>query len=244
MSIAHRLVAHRGLPVRFPENTLAGAEAAIACGARFLEVDVQLTRDGVPVLVHDRRLERLCGRDLDLFELDLADIAGLDFNEPGRLGPDLTPAPVGRLADLATVVARHPELRLFVELKPESLEHFGREPMVAAAAAAVAACAGQVVFISFDLPALEVVRLMGGFPVGVVHHHWAFHRDPVLARLAPEYFFCSKAELPAAGALGLDGRLLAVYETVSPGEAADLLARGVDLVETFDFCAMAKRLGG
>ncbi|GAA0671238.1 glycerophosphodiester phosphodiesterase [Kitasatospora atroaurantiaca] len=52
-------VAHRGDPYRFRENTLASVESALAAGADAVEVDVQLTRDGVPVLLHDRTLERL-----------------------------------------------------------------------------------------------------------------------------------------------------------------------------------------
>ena len=55
------LVAHRGYTLHYPENTLVGLEAAIKAGARYLEVDVQLSADKVPVLFHDRNLQRLCG---------------------------------------------------------------------------------------------------------------------------------------------------------------------------------------
>lgn len=52
-------VAHRGDPYRYRENTLASVESALAAGADAVEVDVQLTRDGVPVLLHDLTLNRL-----------------------------------------------------------------------------------------------------------------------------------------------------------------------------------------
>ncbi|MEV7119574.1 glycerophosphodiester phosphodiesterase [Kitasatospora griseola] len=54
-----RAVAHRGDPYQHRENTLPAVTAALAAGADAVEVDVQLTKDGVPVLLHDQTLERL-----------------------------------------------------------------------------------------------------------------------------------------------------------------------------------------
>jgi glycerophosphoryl diester phosphodiesterase len=48
------LIAHRGYHAAAPENTLAAFEAAIMVGASGIETDVRISRDGVPVLVHDR----------------------------------------------------------------------------------------------------------------------------------------------------------------------------------------------
>jgi glycerophosphoryl diester phosphodiesterase len=48
------LIAHRGYHAAAPENTLAAFEAAIMVGASGIETDVRITRDGVPVLIHDR----------------------------------------------------------------------------------------------------------------------------------------------------------------------------------------------
>ncbi len=52
------VIAHRGGRALAPENTLAAAERARAAGADLWEFDVQLTRDGVPILVHDETLDR------------------------------------------------------------------------------------------------------------------------------------------------------------------------------------------
>lgn len=52
------VIGHRGNPVVAPENTLRSIESAFAVGADVVEVDVRLTRDGVPVLFHDDTLER------------------------------------------------------------------------------------------------------------------------------------------------------------------------------------------
>ena len=59
-------VAHRGDPYRVRENTLLSVRSALDHGADAVEIDVRVTRDGVPVLLHDSTLERLWGHDLRL----------------------------------------------------------------------------------------------------------------------------------------------------------------------------------
>ncbi|MEZ4330642.1 MAG: glycerophosphodiester phosphodiesterase [Myxococcota bacterium] len=60
--VAHPIViGHRGAAGDHPENTLPSFEAALADGAAILESDVHVTADGVPILLHDPTLERVCG---------------------------------------------------------------------------------------------------------------------------------------------------------------------------------------
>jgi glycerophosphoryl diester phosphodiesterase len=65
-----------------PENTIAAFEAAIAAGADGIEFDVRLTRDGVPVVIHDETLYRThgirrCVGDMTLSELNKFDVPSL-----------------------------------------------------------------------------------------------------------------------------------------------------------------------
>ncbi|MFJ6436485.1 glycerophosphodiester phosphodiesterase [Streptomyces sp. NPDC091416] len=62
-------VAHRGDPYRVRENTLLSIRSALDRGADAVEIDVRVTRDGVPVLLHDATLERLWGHDVRLDRL-------------------------------------------------------------------------------------------------------------------------------------------------------------------------------
>ncbi len=55
------LIAHRGASAETPENTLAAFRRALALEVDGIELDVRLTRDGVPVVFHDARLRRLTG---------------------------------------------------------------------------------------------------------------------------------------------------------------------------------------
>ncbi|MEU1333904.1 glycerophosphodiester phosphodiesterase [Streptomyces sp. NPDC005865] len=70
-------VAHRGDPYRVRENTLPSLRSALDRGADAVEVDVRLTSDGVPVLLHDATLERLWGYERPLAALSAAEVEGL-----------------------------------------------------------------------------------------------------------------------------------------------------------------------
>ncbi|MEV8097654.1 glycerophosphodiester phosphodiesterase [Kitasatospora sp. NPDC085879] len=100
-------VAHRGDPYRFRENTLRSVESAAAAGADAVEVDVRLTRDGVPVLLHDATLERLWGDPRPLDRLTLDELAGI--GEPG--GPRIP-----TLTEALKAVAETPGTRLMIDL--------------------------------------------------------------------------------------------------------------------------------
>ncbi len=74
-----QVIAHRGSSGAAAEHTLTAYELALAEGADSLECDVRLTRDGVLVCVHDRRIDRVSDGRGVLSTLELADLAQLDF---------------------------------------------------------------------------------------------------------------------------------------------------------------------
>ena len=74
-----QVVAHRGSSGSVAEHTLAAYELAVDEGADALECDVRLTRDGVLVCVHDRRVDRTSDGRGVVSALELAELAELDF---------------------------------------------------------------------------------------------------------------------------------------------------------------------
>ncbi len=81
-------IAHRGASANFPENTLAAFRAAVEAGAQMIELDVQASRDGALVVLHDETVERTTdgfGRvdAIELAELKRLD-AGVRFSERFR----------------------------------------------------------------------------------------------------------------------------------------------------------------
>ncbi|MEU5977344.1 glycerophosphodiester phosphodiesterase [Streptomyces sp. NPDC047315] len=67
-------VAHRGDPYLVRENTLPSLRSAVARGADAVEIDVRLTADGVPVLLHDAALKRMWRHDRPLKDLTHAEL--------------------------------------------------------------------------------------------------------------------------------------------------------------------------
>ena len=52
------LIAHRGGAAEAPENMLAAFRYSLSLGIRWFELDVQMSKDGVPVVIHDETLDR------------------------------------------------------------------------------------------------------------------------------------------------------------------------------------------
>ncbi|HEX2069232.1 MAG TPA: glycerophosphodiester phosphodiesterase family protein [Actinomycetota bacterium] len=75
------VVAHRGASALYPENTLQAFEGAIKAGADLVELDVRLTSDGVPVILHDLDVSITTDGTGRVHELTLADIKRLDASK-------------------------------------------------------------------------------------------------------------------------------------------------------------------
>ncbi len=233
-------VAHRGYRLHYPENTLLAIEAAGVAGARYVEVDVQLSQDEVPVLFHDDTLERVCGvggRVGDLRYEHLRDLAAQEFD---RFGYRYRHARIARLADLCAWLSEHPSVTAFVEIKEIAIAQFGAATVLERVLADIAPCARQCVLISFSLPFLEKAR--SRVTVGGVVTRWR-GRHAVLARIEPTYLFCDVKGLPVFGRITVPGVRTVVYEVADPALAKRLFARGVDLVETFAMGEMREALG-
>lgn len=54
-------IAHRGFAGKYPENTMLAFEKAVEAGCNGIELDVQLSKDGVPVIIHDEQMVRTTG---------------------------------------------------------------------------------------------------------------------------------------------------------------------------------------
>lgn len=79
-SLRPLVVAHRGNPEGFPDNSLAGVRSAVELGVDLVEVDVRLSRDGVPVLYHDAEVLRE-GRRVPVSKLEARELERLSLKE-------------------------------------------------------------------------------------------------------------------------------------------------------------------
>jgi len=108
------VMAHRGLSADAPENTLYAFSDAISVGADFIELDVQQTRDGVLVVMHDSNLKRTTGVNKDIWDVDYADIQNLDAGS--WFDPAYANARIPTLEETLQFVDKR--AKLDIEIKP------------------------------------------------------------------------------------------------------------------------------
>ena len=113
------IAAHRGGAGVRPENTQAAFDHAVGLGCSFLELDVHVTRDGVPVVIHDATVDRTTDGSGAVAGLSAAETAELDagyrFSEDGRSFPFRGKGI--RIPTLEEVFARYPKSWISVDLK-------------------------------------------------------------------------------------------------------------------------------
>jgi glycerophosphoryl diester phosphodiesterase len=157
------IVAHRGAAGAAPENTLASVERALADGTDWVEIDVQETRDGQVVVVHDSDFMKLAGDPLKVWEGDLAQVRALDVGrwfDPGFAGQRVPL--LGEVLD-----AVRGRARLVIELK-----YYGHDQRLEQRVVDLVEDAGmadQVAIMSLKLPGVQKVQaLRPGWHTGLL----------------------------------------------------------------------------
>jgi glycerophosphoryl diester phosphodiesterase len=227
------LCGHRGYPWHYPENTLTGFAAAVDAGARFIETDVQLTADEVPVLFHDANMKRLCGVNGAVRDFPLETLRRCHAADVERLGYRFAQEPIPTLAEFVAFVRRHPQVTAFVEIKRAALRRFGVSLVLNRVLRELKPALNQCVLISYSMEALAAARGRGYPRLGIVIDHWRERRREIVQQIRPEYVFCDADGLPWFGRVAFDKATIAVWEVTDPLRALRLGARGVQIVETF-----------
>jgi glycerophosphoryl diester phosphodiesterase len=107
------ITAHRGASRDAPENTLVAIRAAAQHGADLVEIDVQRTKDGVVVVLHDADLMRIASDPRKVWQLDYADFADIDVGSwyDARFAGERVPTLASALEEIRG------RTRLLIELK-------------------------------------------------------------------------------------------------------------------------------
>lgn len=219
--------AHRGASAVAPENTCAAFAAAVQAGAAGIELDVQLTRDRIPVVIHDETVDRTTDGSGRVQDLSFAEIRRLDAG--GWLGPSWRGEPV---PSLETVLDRFGgKVRLNIEVKDaragqlvaEMLQHCGTTSHVVS---------------TFDRTLLQMLRNTDAMlPLAVLLDQSDWHRALALASQLKAISFHPRLDLLSRPMLSLCGqRGLPVFPWTldEPLAARRLMQRGVAGVFTND----------
>jgi glycerophosphoryl diester phosphodiesterase len=98
-----RVIGHRGAPKRAPENTVAAFRLAAALGAGWVELDAKLSKDGVPMVIHDETVDRTTDGHGDVRATTAATLATLDAG--GWFSPDFRGEPLPTLETALRAIA-------------------------------------------------------------------------------------------------------------------------------------------
>ncbi|WP_244859946.1 glycerophosphodiester phosphodiesterase family protein [Nitrosococcus oceani] len=225
-----QLIAHRGYAKAFPENTLLSLDAAVSAGARFVEFDVQLTADAIPVVLHDDTLLRTAGHEVSIFDIESVNLKHICVNEAARFGPRFPEAQLSTLENIVLWLKELPEVTAFVEIKTQSLQRFGIQRAVAQVLRVLESVKAQCVSISFEPQVIAVARENNISATGWVLPTW----DLVTAlKLNPEYVFCNRTLVPSGWKNFAEYPWnWVIYEVVEIKEALEYAALGVEFIET------------
>ena len=220
------IIGHRCARAEAPENTLAGLRRAAALGARWVEVDVRLTADGVPVLLHDATLERTTTGRGALAGTTLAELARFDAGG-GEPAPTLA-------AFLSAALGFGIGVNL--ELKADPGEPDGAPEALARATLTIAQAlwphdAPPPLLSSFEPACLAAAaRAAPGWPRGLLLEEISPGWPAIAARVGASAIILDHTRLASAetvAALAADGRTVAVYTVNDPARARLLLSWGV-----------------
>ncbi|WFB85580.1 MULTISPECIES: glycerophosphodiester phosphodiesterase [Streptomyces] len=209
-------VAHRGDPYRHRENTIDSLRSALDRGADAVETDVRLTRDGVPVLLHDETLERLWEQDRPVRSLSAEEVRGLT---------------AGRVPTLAEALAATAGRRLLLDLPGAPGDRAVRRIVdvvrECGAADRVYYCAG----------AATMLRVRAADPAAEIALTWTTAAPPrpaLLAAVGPRWlnYRFGLVDRALADRVHADGLRLSVWTPDTRRTMRRLLSLGVDSITT------------
>ena len=210
------IIGHRGARAREPENTVRAVREGLKC-ADFAEVDVRLSADSVPVLMHDPTVERTTGEAGDVRALTFGELRTLDAGRGER---------VPALETVLAVAASYPGKGLCIEIKEPCAV-----PAVAAALRRIRP--DRLVVTSFHPNALMGIRRFApDVPLGLIAKKGCREAvaTAVKAGASSLFYLAGEDDAAAAAAAGEAGLALFFWTVNDPAgweRAASLGAAGV-----------------
>lgn len=236
-----RIYAHRGASRYAPENTLAAFQKSVKFGADAIELDVRLSKDNVPVVIHDATINRTSNGKGFVHELTLKQLKTYDFGS--SFSKTYAGEPIPTLEEVLHYIKDQP-IDLNIELKngpviPEDLEyrvlkvvnHYKLE--------------NRTVFSSFDHKSLYRLSLLNKhLNIGLILHinllNLFNYIDEIPFRLKsihPNHFYVTEEMLQLAHERDLD---VNVYTVNNKKLAKSYKELGIDGLITDDLLMFKK----
>ncbi len=224
-------IAHRGYASAYPENTLIALDAAFQAGAEYVEVDIQFTSDHIPVLFHDRDLQRLCQQSGAIHDYTFSELEQFNVSDSEKFSTKYSDNKITSLQVFIDYLKQHPQLKAFIELKRLMIDTFAEEQVLKILLPMFEGMNEQISFISYNQFILKKIHDSTDFATGIVVDKW----DDINTKAdwQPQWLFCSAEGLPENNeTLNIKSKI-AVFEVGNVGLAKHLLAKGITYLETF-----------
>lgn len=226
------LVARRGNAAEYPENTLPALKSAIDLGARFVELDVQLSADAVPMVIHDQDLVRTSGLSGVVSDMASGTLEQIDVHEPQRFGRKFLGTCIPRLTEALTIIEQRREITVFVGIGRASLAKFGHDRAVGQILHTLRPFKSRCVIVSFDFPALHRARVSSGCQIGWKLSAFDNHTRLKYEALKPDYLLCDREALPPDATLWRGPWRWMIHDAADIESALELGDRGADFIGT------------
>lgn len=191
------VIAHRGVSGTYPENTLSAFQAAIDLGAEMVELDVSISKDGIPVVVHDKTVDRTTDFEGDVQSFTLEELKKMEvgawFSEEFR-GEEF---PTLR----ESLELMKDEIAINIEIKTEAVSDEIEDGIVDKALQIVKELdmSSSVVFSSFDYRVMEQLNALDSQMPKALLYEASQSADLLPSELVQKYqvdvFNCSYRQL-------------------------------------------------
>lgn len=237
------LVGHRGWPAHYPENSLVGFKAAIKQGIPAIELDVQISRDAVPFVIHDKNLQRTSLNEGDIHQLNSEQLKQMSIDEPLRFNKRYAPEYLCSLETVIELIKQHSQLQLFIEIKKEVFKHFDYQNSWLILKPLLSKAAQQITLISYDEGFLDYVKTHSLIKIGWVLTHYDLNAQLIAKQINPNWLICNCQKIPEDNSPLWPGKWQwMLYDIVDAQTALHYVNRGVDAIETWDFKRLADDL--
>lgn len=233
-----KLVAHRGYMKRYPENSFVGLETSLKSGACMVEFDIQMNADHEFILLHDSDFRRTAARPEVLFDLKTSALSDISAHEPERFGDQFLTTPVPTLKQIMELVASYPDAMAFIEIKDESLTHWGLDFVMDKLHHALKHYVTQSVIIAFNSAALHHVKQRDLYRTGWVVKNYDEIHHQIADHLQPDYLICNHQKISDDIGLWQGNWSWMLYDITDPDLALQWASKGSEFIETCDIGSM------
>ncbi|MBY0377238.1 MAG: glycerophosphodiester phosphodiesterase [Gammaproteobacteria bacterium] len=222
------IIAHRGANALAPENTLEAFNLAYQMGADWIECDVVLTADGIPVILHDRSLWRTARKRVYIDKLNYAALKEYNVGRYFSKNHALTPVP--SLKDVLDLALQY-QRGINIEIKPALPEYAHETAERSWQVIAPYINRIPILVSSFEIEVLYWYQQHAPqVKLGYLLSHWQLDWQEKAKRLNAISIHCQEKLLTPKhlSALKLAGYIVLAYTVNDVAHAQALWAMGVD----------------